>query len=121
LIPAGETALLMAREMGWRSAETATLSCLAQCLGSMGEYGRALNLGQTALEVAEEIQHREWISSTCWALGYLGKSNREIAQDLYVSERTAATHVSNILNMLGYSSRAQIAVWAMDNGLTRRG
>lgn len=46
-----------------------------------------------------------------------GKSNRDIAQELFVSERTAATHVSNILNKLGLSSRVQIAAWAIDNGL----
>ena len=47
----------------------------------------------------------------------MGKSNREIAKELVVSERTAATHVSNILNKLNYSSRAQIAAWAVNNGL----
>jgi len=46
-----------------------------------------------------------------------GKSNREIAETLIVSERTAATHVGNILNKLGFSSRAQIASWAVEKGL----
>jgi predicted ATPase/DNA-binding CsgD family transcriptional regulator len=41
-----------------------------------------------------------------------GKSNRAIAESLVVSERTAETHVGNILNKLGFSSRAQIAAWA---------
>jgi DNA-binding CsgD family transcriptional regulator len=40
-----------------------------------------------------------------------GKSNRAIAEALVVSERTAETHVGNILNKLGFSSRAQIAAW----------
>jgi DNA-binding CsgD family transcriptional regulator len=53
------------------------------------------------------------------ALISLGKSNREIAEELVVSERTAATHVSNILNKLSFSSRAQIAAWAVDNGLAK--
>jgi DNA-binding CsgD family transcriptional regulator len=44
-----------------------------------------------------------------------GKSNRDIAEALVVSERTAATHVGNILNKLGYTSRAQVAAWVVDN------
>ena len=48
-----------------------------------------------------------------------GKSNRDIAGALIVSERTAATHVSNILNKLGFTSRAQIAAWAVEKGLAQ--
>lgn len=47
-----------------------------------------------------------------------GKSNREIAAHLVVSERTAEAHVSNILGKLGLSTRAQIAAWAVEKGLT---
>jgi DNA-binding CsgD family transcriptional regulator len=43
-----------------------------------------------------------------------GKSNRAIAEALVVSERTAETHVGNILNKLHFSSRAQIATWAAE-------
>jgi len=71
LISPGETALQMTRDMGWRSAETAVASCLAQCYSSLGDYGRALELGQSALRIAKEIQHREWISGACWALGHI--------------------------------------------------
>lgn len=41
-----------------------------------------------------------------------GKSDREIAETLILSKRTASTHVGNILNKLGFSSRSQIAAWA---------
>jgi DNA-binding CsgD family transcriptional regulator len=40
-----------------------------------------------------------------------GKSNREIAEQLVLSERTVENHVGNILTKLGFNSRAQIAVW----------
>jgi DNA-binding CsgD family transcriptional regulator len=40
-----------------------------------------------------------------------GLSNREIADKLYISERTAENHVQNIFNKLGYTTRAQIAAW----------
>lgn len=46
-----------------------------------------------------------------------GKSNREIAEGLVLSERTVESHVGNILTKLGFDSRAQIAVWAVETGL----
>lgn len=41
-----------------------------------------------------------------------GLSNREIAEALVISERTAQNHVQHILGKLGYANRAQIAAWA---------
>jgi len=46
-----------------------------------------------------------------------GKSNREIAEALVVGARTVETYISRILNKLGYSSRVQIATWAVEKGL----
>jgi DNA-binding CsgD family transcriptional regulator len=48
----------------------------------------------------------------------LGKSNREIATCLFTAERTVASHVGSILAKLGFTSRAQIAVWAWEHDLT---
>lgn len=46
-----------------------------------------------------------------------GKANKEIAQDLYISETTVKTHVSNILMKLGVPSRTQAALYAVRIGL----
>jgi DNA-binding NarL/FixJ family response regulator len=46
-----------------------------------------------------------------------GRSNREIADALVISERTARTHVSNVLVKLGLASRTQAALWAIREGL----
>ena len=46
-----------------------------------------------------------------------GASNRQIAQTLVVSERTARTHMSAILAKLGLVSRTQAALWAVREGL----
>jgi len=49
-----------------------------------------------------------------------GKSNREIADELVVSYRTVETHVGTILSKLAFTSRAQIAVWAVEIGLVKQ-
>jgi DNA-binding NarL/FixJ family response regulator len=46
-----------------------------------------------------------------------GRSNKEIATDLGITERTARTHVSNILGKLGLASRTQAALYAVDRKL----
>ena len=50
-----------------------------------------------------------------------GASNKEIASALFITERTARTHVSNILGKLGLSSRTQAALWAVENKLVKPG
>jgi len=46
-----------------------------------------------------------------------GASNRDIAEDLVITERTAKAHVTNILGKLGVSSRAKAAARAYDLGM----
>lgn len=40
-----------------------------------------------------------------------GMTNRQIASDLFISQRTVETHVENILVKLGCTNRAQLAAW----------
>jgi len=46
-----------------------------------------------------------------------GRTNQEIADDLVISERTARTHVSNVLRKLQLNSRTQAALVAVRQGL----
>jgi predicted ATPase/DNA-binding CsgD family transcriptional regulator len=51
------------------------------------------------------------------ALVARGLTNREIAAELVITERTAGTHVSNVLGKLGARTRSQIAAWAVERDL----
>jgi DNA-binding NarL/FixJ family response regulator len=50
-----------------------------------------------------------------------GRSNREIARALSLSEKTVKTHVSNVLMKLGVADRTQAALLAVRRGLVDRG
>jgi DNA-binding NarL/FixJ family response regulator len=55
-------------------------------------------------------------------LGLLGQgmSNKEIGTQLFITERTARTYVSNILGKLGLASRTQAALWAVEHKIAER-
>jgi len=46
-----------------------------------------------------------------------GRTNRTIAEELFISEKTVARHVSNIFDKLGVSSRAGATAWAFQRHL----
>jgi DNA-binding CsgD family transcriptional regulator len=49
-----------------------------------------------------------------------GRSNRDIASTLVITEATVEVHVKHILGKLGFRSRSQVAVWAVEHNLTER-
>src|SRR3989454_4010000 len=67
----GEQAFKIAGEIGQRSDEAHTLIQMAMCLGPRGEYARALEVAQRGLAIAEEIEHRQWMTAGHRALGAL--------------------------------------------------
>jgi NarL family two-component system response regulator LiaR len=67
-----------------------------------------------APESPEKLTERE---TEVLRLVALGKSNKEIASDLSISETTVKTHVSNILMKLNLPSRTRAALYAVKIGL----
>ena len=86
----------MARWCGWRVAEVDALRGRVG-LASPEAAGAADTLTPREREVAALIAE--------------GLTNAELASRLYISKKTAAVHVSNILGKLGLSSRTQVAGW----------
>ena len=46
-----------------------------------------------------------------------GRSNREIAEDLHIAEKTVRIHVSSVLDKMGARDRTQATIYALQRGL----
>lgn len=88
--------------------------------GTLEELGAAPDLERLARLVGSPIpgglSRRE---SEVLMLVAAGKTNRAIATELFITEKTVARHVSNIFTKLGLSSRAQATAYAYKHGLVR--
>jgi DNA-binding CsgD family transcriptional regulator len=103
-----------------RAAEAATL--LAEASAAAEEMGAA-SLAAAAHQLAALVR-RHGPADASWApltareyevaqLVAIGRTNREIAAELYITAKTAATHVEHILAKLGAARRAEIAAWVI--------
>lgn len=93
-----EHALTIAREIGHRSAEAYALLQMGLCLGSQGEYGRALEATTLSLQIAEEIEHRQWQTAAHTILGgmYRGMLSYPQARE-HIEQALALAHESGSL------------------------
>jgi len=66
-----------------------------------------------AAAATPEVTRREW--QICELVAE-GLSNKEIAARLVISQRTAESHVQNVLNKLGFANRSLIAAWVAQRG-----
>jgi DNA-binding NarL/FixJ family response regulator len=73
---------------------------------------------QVAAPQPEQLTERE---HEVLVLVAAGRSNKEIARQLGVTERTVKGHVGNVLGKLGVASRTQAAIYAMRHGLAPQG
>ena len=90
--------------------------CVFAHLGAAPDLARveALGSGVPASAAAHPLSAREL---EVLRLVAAGKSNRTIAAELFISERTVERHVSNILSKLDVSSRAAATAYAYENQL----
>jgi predicted ATPase/DNA-binding CsgD family transcriptional regulator len=96
----GEAAYIEAYEHG---AGLSVTALVGYALGQKPRRPAAPDADEPAL-TAREQQVATLVAS--------GLSNRQIASQLVISQRTAETHIENVLRKLNFTSRAQIAAWA---------
>ena len=108
----------------WRRAPESLQALIVVCLEELADLARAhgqprraarlldaaalLRDQQTGVAEPNPLTRREWEVA---GLVSRGLSNRQIAEQLVLSEGTVANHVQEILQRLGLRSRTQLAVW----------
>jgi DNA-binding CsgD family transcriptional regulator len=109
--------VVMATDREAAVAETRTALAALDGLGATHEADRAAALlrslgvrGQTGAKGKDRLTERE---TEVLDLVARGMTNNEIAQRLFISQKTAANHVSNILMKLGVRSRTEAAAVAL--------
>jgi DNA-binding CsgD family transcriptional regulator len=81
-------------------------------LQRLARIGGATTMDQPGGLTDREVQVLRQVAS--------GKTNRAIATELFLSEKTVARHVANIFTKLGISSRAAATAWAYEHDLMDR-
>jgi DNA-binding CsgD family transcriptional regulator len=105
----GELALKIAGEIGQRSDEAYTLIHMAKFLGPRGEYARALEVAQRGLAIAEEIEHRQWMTAGHRVLGALYLDLLALAQEIgsWFWTRNASALLASVCIGQGDLARAE--------------
>lgn len=80
-------------------------------------------MAQSSMAISVREDELEDFSQTEWRIiqqiGF-GESNKEIAQKLYLAEGTVRNYLSTILAKLNLRDRTQLAIWAVQTGVTSR-
>ena len=115
-------------ELGAAYDAASTCALLARAYRVLGDQASADAEDAQAEATYERLgahRHRQmppdglsWRECEVLALVAEGRSNRQIGETLFISDRTVARHLTNIFNKIGATSRTQAARYAVDHGLT---
>ncbi|MBF2001125.1 MAG: response regulator transcription factor [Synechococcales cyanobacterium C42_A2020_086] len=95
---------------------------VAQVESSLKQASRLIQRQDKTAETAPKIQVPFDVELTPTELRVVqfvarGMANREIAEELNVSQRTIESHVSNMLGKTGLHNRTELARWAIENSM----
>ena len=109
-----EEALSLARQIGWRSGEAATLNILAAILGHFGYFDRGLRTAEQGLVIATEIGHGGWIATAHYALGVtclhmlaLPRAIDHLERSLLAANETRSLYLQRMI--AGYLASTHVA------------
>ncbi|MFC9551415.1 protein kinase [Rhodococcus sp. NPDC056960] len=97
--------------LGARGFTAACREGESMSFGSAISYARGEKASPTHTDMSSVLTKREHQVAGLVAKGL---TNREIATQLVISPRTAQGHVEHVLTKLGFTSRAQIAAWVVE-------
>lgn len=99
--------------LGTREIEAAWKNGSAMSLDRIIEYA----LSEREPEIAADVGPLSRREREVARLVAAGLTNREIAEQLFIAERSAEGHVERIRNKLGVRSRTEVATWSVEHGL----
>lgn len=122
LLPAAEAAVLdgdrdTAAAMLRRAAKIADDLGATPLRGRIDDLARRARITVTAKDTVPDDQVRQELGLTPREMEILrlvsaGRGNREIAEELFISAKTASVHVSNVIAKLGVANRVEAAAAA---------
>jgi predicted ATPase/class 3 adenylate cyclase/DNA-binding CsgD family transcriptional regulator len=101
--------------LGTRKSEEAWKQGWAMSVDQAIDYALRDSEPETAVDAGPLSIREQGVAKLIAA----GLTNREIAERLFISERTAESHVERIRNKLDVRSRTEIATWAVEHGLAK--
>lgn len=108
--------LLLESEPAWQVVLREVRSFLKQAAGQLAESSGSESVyPHSPVPLPVGLTERE---AQVLRLIAAGRSNRGIAEDLFITTNTAANHVKNILSKTGSANRTEAAAFAVEHGLT---
>lgn len=96
-------------EDGRAAAAEATARAIYAALGADADLARSAHRQRPGGLTAREVDVLVRVS--------VGRTNKEVARDLVISDKTVGRHLGSIFAKTGVTSRTAAAAWARDNGL----
>ncbi len=107
ILAEAEEAVAISRDIGWRAGEAYALCVLGSLYSSYGELDRGFDLLSTALRLAEQIGHRQWIVLCLLAIGThylylldLDQARRHLEQALALAREVRSVNFVRQLSSL---------------------
>ena len=115
MLEAGAVGYLLKEEAPETIVAAVRAAARGERLWTMEQFARAQRWQEKVQKRWEHLTKRE---REVLSLVAAGRSNKGIAREMRISEKTVEYHMTNILGKLGVGSRSEAIVWVKDSGLS---